>query len=266
MQRLFLKLGGSLITRKEEPFQARLEVLHRLAGEIRRALDDDPDLRLVLGHGSGSFGHAEAGRWGLDGSPGADLRGYLAVHRAALRLHGLVLEALEQAGVLVAGFSPWPAVRLRRREVVSWPLHGLGSFLDAGGVPLVHGDVGWEEDGRLSIVSTEGLFRYLARYLAPQRILLAAGVAGLFTADPQIDPRAERVPLVRASRPEPLSGLGGALGGDTTGGMRGKVEAMIELVREQPRRVVEILSGEEEGAVYRALVGQPVEGTRIVYE
>ncbi len=54
---VFLKLGGSLITDKNQRYTARLDRLSHLADEIRTALTDLPDLRLVLGHGSGSFGH-----------------------------------------------------------------------------------------------------------------------------------------------------------------------------------------------------------------
>jgi hypothetical protein len=53
----FLKLGVSLVTDKTRAYTARHERLARLASEVRQALDAAPDLRLVVGHGSGSFGH-----------------------------------------------------------------------------------------------------------------------------------------------------------------------------------------------------------------
>jgi hypothetical protein len=54
---VFLKLGGSLITEKANRYTARLDKLRSLAAEIRDALDEVKGLRLVVGHGSGSFGH-----------------------------------------------------------------------------------------------------------------------------------------------------------------------------------------------------------------
>ena len=57
----FLKLGGSLITDKSRPQTARLDVLERLASEIAQAYHKHPDLSLVIGHGSGSFGHGIMG-------------------------------------------------------------------------------------------------------------------------------------------------------------------------------------------------------------
>lgn len=265
MERLFLKLGGSLITHKERPFEPRLEVLSRAAREIAQALKERPDVRLVLGHGSGSFGHAEAKRQGLDGGPSANWLGYLHVHWAAERLNRLVVEALKQADLPAAVFAPWPAVMLRRREVIDWPLAPLGRFLDEGGLPVIHGDVGREEDGGLSIVSTERLLVYLARYLPPREVILATRVAGLFTSDPLRNPQAQPVALLRASQDRPLEGIGGALEGDTTGGMRSKVEAMLDLVRQAPRATVHVISGADEGNLYQALLGRDVPGTRIVY-
>src|SRR5512144_2558166 len=55
-----LKLGGSLITDKTRPYTARIEKIADLAREIAAAKRTRPDLPLLLGHGSGSFGHTAA--------------------------------------------------------------------------------------------------------------------------------------------------------------------------------------------------------------
>ena len=71
MQELvLLKLGGSLITDKTRPYTARLDKLADVATQIARALHADPELSLVLGHGSGSFGHTAAKKYKTrDGTP-----------------------------------------------------------------------------------------------------------------------------------------------------------------------------------------------------
>jgi isopentenyl phosphate kinase len=60
---VFLKLGGSLITVKSQPHTPRLEALERLGQEIAQARLHNPNLQILLGHGSGSFGHV-APAWG----------------------------------------------------------------------------------------------------------------------------------------------------------------------------------------------------------
>jgi isopentenyl phosphate kinase len=57
MELVFLKLGGSLITDKDTPRSPRRDVLARLAAEILYAHRQRPQMQLVIGHGSGSFGH-----------------------------------------------------------------------------------------------------------------------------------------------------------------------------------------------------------------
>jgi len=44
-------------TYKSREATAREEVIKRAAREIKEALEARPDLRLLAGHGSGSFGH-----------------------------------------------------------------------------------------------------------------------------------------------------------------------------------------------------------------
>ncbi|MFN2221590.1 MAG: hypothetical protein ACK2UH_03495, partial [Candidatus Promineifilaceae bacterium] len=60
---VFLKLGGSLLTDKTAVEALRVDVLRRLAAEIKEAFERHGDLKLVLGHGSGSFGHVAAARF-----------------------------------------------------------------------------------------------------------------------------------------------------------------------------------------------------------
>ncbi|MEA3340385.1 MAG: uridylate kinase, partial [Chloroflexota bacterium] len=85
---IFIKLGGSLITDKTRAYTVRREVVARLAEEVHRALDAAPGLRLVIGHGSGSFGHWAAKPYGTRQgvSTPEQWRGYAEVAAAAARL------------------------------------------------------------------------------------------------------------------------------------------------------------------------------------
>src|SRR5574339_458739 len=67
---VFLKLGGSLITDKTQPYTPLLDVMDDLALQIKTALQTHPNLHLVLGHGAGSFGHVPASEYKTrDGLP-----------------------------------------------------------------------------------------------------------------------------------------------------------------------------------------------------
>ena len=105
---VLLKLGGSVITDKNNPFTARGDVIRRLGREIRGALDERPDLQLILGHGSGSFGHVVAQKYRTrEGAVHEDSwRGYAETAAAAARLNRLVTDLLLEEGVPVVSYQP----------------------------------------------------------------------------------------------------------------------------------------------------------------
>ncbi len=55
---IFIKLGGSLITEKNRPMTPRFDILNQVMQEIYEVSQLAPDLKIILGHGSGSFGHS----------------------------------------------------------------------------------------------------------------------------------------------------------------------------------------------------------------
>src|SRR2546425_496567 len=105
---VFLKLGGSLITDKATPRTPRLDALARLMNEIAQARETKPELRLVLGHGSGSFGHSEAHKYGTRAGvrTNAEWQGFAEVQAAASQLNRLVAEAARAAGLPIVNFPP----------------------------------------------------------------------------------------------------------------------------------------------------------------
>lgn len=261
MNRLvFLKLGGSLITDKTRPYTVRSETLARLATEIASALRRDAGLQLVLGHGSGSFGHTAAKEYRTrDGLPGTNRqaywRGFAEVWYQAAQLNRLVMDALHAAGVTALALSPAASVIACDGQILRWDLSALKSALQAGLTPVVYGDVVFDTQRGGTILSTEDLFLHLARHLQPGRILLAGLEAGVWADFPA------RTRLLSEIRPEVLemnrSGLGSAVGADVTGGMLAKVEQMLRLVQEFPHLKVYLFSGDSPGSVEGALSERP---------
>ena len=121
---VFVKLGGSIITDKAQVETARPEVIARLAAEMSSALSLQPDLQVVLGHGSGSFGHVVARRYGTrQGVYSADeWRGFAEVAAVAARLNRIVTDAFLMAGVPVWSLQPGSlgsrcSIAVRRRSL-----------------------------------------------------------------------------------------------------------------------------------------------------
>ena len=254
----FLKLGGSLITDKTRPYTPRLDKLAELAAQIASATRLDPDLRLVLGHGSGSFGHAAASQhWPVNTDwTRADWRVFAEVWYQASALNRLVVDALHNAGIAAIGFPPSATCRADSSAIVDWYLPTLQRALEVGVTPLIQGDTVFDDTLNGVILSTEDLFCTLAQRLHPQRILLAGLEKGVWADFPA------RTRLVEGITPESFAavarGLGSAAGMDVTGGMRDKVVQMVRLVEQAPGLEVRVFSGEEVGNVQRALLGEAV--------
>ena len=259
---VFLKLGGSLITDKARPHTLRPEVLSRVVAEISAALRDDPGLHMVLGHGSGSFGHVPAKQYGTRQGvlTSQQWQGFVEVWRQAFALNKLVMEAIGRAGVQAIAFPPSAGVTARDGRPISWDLAPLQAALRAGLLPVVYGDVVFDTVRGGTILSTEDLFAYLTEQLSPERILLAGQEPGVWADYPAC------TRLVAEITPANLTAVAPALSGsaatDVTGGMAGKVQQSLELVKTHPSLQVLIFSGEKPGAIQQALRGETV-GTRV---
>ncbi len=259
---IFLKLGGSLITNKDSPRTVRPEVLARLAEEIAGARRQRPDLPLVLGHGSGSFGHTPARKYGTRQGVRStqEWLGFAEVWKEARALNQIVVEALAAAGLPVIAFSPSAAAMARDGQPLSWDLAPLRAALNAWLVPLVNGDTIFDEQRGGTILSTEDLFIYLAHQLHPRRVLLAGRESGVWADYPTC------TRLVSEITPASFDSLSGRIGGsasvDVTGGMLEKVRGLLELARVLPGFEACIFSGLESGLLKNALLGESP-GTRI---
>jgi isopentenyl phosphate kinase len=263
----FVKFGGSVITDKTGQEAPDLATIRRLAGALRAALDQAaPGDRLIVGHGSGSFGHTYARRHGVHtGISGGDWMGFALTAAAALRLNRIVVDELLAAGVPAISFQPSSTLVAERGAVAAWDTSVLMRALDRGLVPVVHGDVAFDTAQGSAIVSTEQLLEALARTadLCPGRVVLV-GEAGVYTDDPRANPGAARIPRIDAANiAAVLRGAGGSHGADVTGGMRAKVELAWRLARAIPGLAVQLV-GPEPGLVTRALLGRAEgEGTLI---
>ena len=268
---ILLKLGGSLITDKDKPYTPRLDKLAELAREIRSVLS--PDHRIILGHGSGSFGHAAAKEYGtrdgidphpqplsLKGRGEQYWKGFAEVWFQASQLNRFVMEALREAGIPSVALAPISAVTSREVKVSAWDLNSLRAALEAGLLPVIYGDVIFDEVRGGTILSTEDLFAHLARELRPQRILLAGLEAGVWEDFPA---RTRLVREIRLASYEAMrAGIVGSASVDVTGGMSAKVGQMFELIQAVPGLTAHIFSAEEPGALARALGGEFV-GTNL---
>jgi isopentenyl phosphate kinase len=254
-QLVFLKWGGSLITDKSQRSSADHDRIARLAGELQQAREGDPDLQVVLGHGSGSFGHIPARKHGTRKGvhTPAEWHGFAEVWFQASALTRIVIEALEQAAVPAIALSPSASVIAANGRIVSWDLEPLRAALAAGLVPVIHGDVIFDRQQGGTILSTEDLFVHLAGQLKPQRLLLAGIEPGVWQDYPVCS--AIIPELTPASFEAHRTQVAGSEAVDVTGGMASKVKLILDLCTTYPELKSAIFDGVEPGRVRDALLG-----------
>ncbi len=252
-----LKLGGSLITDKASARTVAEDHVRRLAAEIAAGWSGGG---LVIGHGSGSFGHPEARAAGLAGSGGEspdrapDPLGVARTQSAAHDLHRTVVRRLVDAGVPAYSQPPSgflvAAAGTPRGELPA----SMAAALDGGLVPVTMGDVllDVEDDGPLAaIASTETVFTYLAPALgrwgfAVGRVLWLGVTPGVLDRD------GRPMALIDESNIEAAAAAaGGSAAVDVTGGMAHRLAVAWQLARRGIESL--ILDGRRPGSLESAL-------------
>jgi isopentenyl phosphate kinase len=260
---IFVKLGGSLITNKSLAESARSDVIFRLANELAEAKQQDPHMQILIGHGSGSFGHPVADQYGTQRgtSSSEDWSGFTKVWYVANKLNRIVIDALRTAGLPALSLPPSASAVSVKGELVTYAVEPIQRSLEAGLLPVIQGDVAFDRVSGSTILSTETVFRYLVPELVPDLVLLAGIEPGVYREYP---PVGEILSTITDADIAKLS-LGSAVETDVTGGMASKVREALLISKVVPGLSVRIFSGEEPGTLLSALQGSAV-GTLIRYQ
>jgi isopentenyl phosphate kinase len=257
----FIKLGGSLITNKRQRETPRYGVLKRLAHELHEALDTNPQQQILLGHGSGSFGHWEANRYGTRQGVQTDEQwyGFARVSAAASRLNRVVVDTFLDADVPVLSLQPSSSALADEGNIHQFEAENIRRALRQHLIPLIFGDVAFDKILGGTILSTEDLFVHLAEIVHPMRILLFGNAPGVMDNERNVIPN-----ITPETYPQVEQHLRGSRYTDVTGGMADKVKRMVDLVQKIPKLQVWILTGREPGNLRRALLHpETTPGTRI---
>jgi len=220
--------------------------------------------RLVLGHGSGSFGHVAAAQYEVHrGLHKPEQRtGISLTQRQAAELHRRVVEALAEAGATPFSIAPSSALVTAGGRPVAFAREPLVRALQAGLLPVVYGDVVMDREQGCAICSTEAVFDALVAELPEHglevgRIFWLGETAGVWDAQGNTLSR-----ITPGTAEKVLAAVTGAAGTDVTGGMAHRLQTALRLAR---RGITSwIGDGREPGLLQRALAGEAVPGTWVV--
>lgn len=231
-----LKLGGSVITRKDDRETVDDHALATAVDVIGDVLTDGraagPNASgtgestahtpLVLVHGGGSFGHPAAADHGVSATEGSrDAPALVEIHRAMGRLNDRVVSELHAADVPALPVRPLSLAR-RTDAAVTCPPEPVRSMLGEGFVPVLHGDVVVHEDAGATVLSGDALVVALADTLEAERVGVCSTVPGVLDEDGDVLPEITSYDAV-------ADAVGDSEATDVTGGMAGKVRALLDI-------------------------------------
>lgn len=257
-----VKFGGSLITDKTTASSYRRAVVERLAKEIQAARTTNPTIKLIIGNGSGSFGHMEAAKYGtMAGVESAeDWLGFTKVATVASEIGQYVAQTLSAADIPVFRVQPTASAIARDGVIQAMALDNIQTALAHNLVPLVHGDVAFDQVRGGTIISTETVFTYLAKNLPVERILLLGTEDGVYDADKRTISH-----ITSANLESYRAALGGSGGIDVTGGMLTKVMDMLTLASIRPGLQVRVMNGTVPNLLTKVLLYENSPGTLITH-
>lgn len=237
---IFIKLGGSLITDKQIESSFREPIVAQIAQDIAYALTQRPNLQLVVGHGSGSFGHFAARRHDtINGVHTREQwRGFVEVAHAAATLNHLVANVMQTASIPVWRIQPSASIICQDGVVQEMALSPISKALSHGIVPLVYGDVALDRVRGGTIASTEAIFTYLVQQLPVTQVLLLGEVDGVYDQSGAV---IDEITPHNLSQYQDV--IGGSAGTDVTGGMLTKVSDMVALAQAKAGLQVRIING-----------------------
>ena len=246
-----IKLGGSLITDKNSERSFNAEVVNQIAQTIQKAKLATPTLKIIIGHGSGSFGHFEAKRhntiYGVNTTQ--EWEGFATVAHAARELNYLVSHEMRKTGLPIWSIQPSASVIANSIKIETMQLEPIQIAIEKQLVPLVYGDVAIDRTLGGTITSTETVFQYLTEQLPVRQIILLGTTDGVYDANHDV------IELITPHNYAEYAGvLGGSEGVDVTGGMLTKVNDMLSLVSRNGGLTIRIMNGAHYKELYQVLV------------
>lgn len=263
MNLIILKLGGSIISQKDKQPVFRTKVVKRLVKEIKKA-QEQLKFKLILIHGTGSFGHPPAHRYRLDEGIQADetKMGFSISKRQGYLLNNYLWEILEENALPAVTIPPFAITVSSDKKIVSMDLKIIKTLLSMNRVPILFGDEVIDKKQGYSICSSDQIAAYLASKLKPKLLLFATDVDGIYTANPKVHKQAKKIPAINVNNISEISNKMTPHNPlDVSGEMAGKLN-FLRAFPLSPKTSIKIFSGLKPGKSYRALLGKNV-GTEI---
>jgi isopentenyl phosphate kinase len=263
-----IKLGGSLLTDKSRPYEARKSIIAAAAKELKECVDEGLIESLILVHGVGSYGHPPVLEYKLyKGFTGPEQFIPLSKTQGIVNEFRLMItKELQEAGLPVNLLHPSSMLVAEKMRIAKTYFEPLKGWMTLGMIPILGGDLLYDKTMGFSIGSGDELAIVLAREFQAKRLIFAMDELGVYTTDPKKNPHARLLTEIDINDlDEVTKGLEQLEKTDASGAIKGKL-SYIAVVKDLIEGGLEttLLSMMKYGNLKALLKGQDIQCTKIV--
>jgi len=244
---ILIKLGGSIITNKENPLSARRKTIDNILKQIRKIKESK-----IIVHGGGSYGHYWSVKYNMHTKPAKyNLKGISVVKNSMIQLNKIVLDA----GVK-NGLNPYclpPTDFMSGNRSLKSKILTINDIAKSGLTPITYGDALWYGQKKSYILSGDVIMTTLAKVLKPRLSIFVLNVDGVYSnmkSKKLIYDFKKEKPAISTNKM------------DVTGGMNRKITEAVKMSRSglkvfftngnKPQRITDAVSGKKfEGTLFR---------------
>ena len=252
---VLVKLGGSVITDKSKAYFANVDIIKRLAKELRISKKS-----IILAHGSGSFGHTSAVKYG--GEKGYKSKeGIAKVARDAMEINRIVMDILVKEKIPAISFRPMSMILAKSGQMEENFFQAVELAANQGLIPVVYGDVIWDKKWKSTIYSGETILNRIGIYLKNKgfkidKIIQVGETNGVY------DDKGNTIPRITKNSWQNLRKyVYKPRVKDVTGGMQHKIEDALKMTEIGVNTL--LINGKVKNELLNALLNKKVKGTVI---
>ncbi|ABR54853.1 aspartate/glutamate/uridylate kinase [Methanococcus vannielii SB] len=252
-----LKLGGSILCDKNVPYSINWENLQNIGIEIKEALEyyrkEEINLKLIIVHGGGSFGHPVAKKYLKNGKFVDMGKGYWEIQKAMRKFNNIVIDELQNFEIPVVSIQPSSFITFDKDLNLRFDTNAIEKMLEKDLIPVIHGDIVIDErENNFKIFSGDHALPHLSKKLNPDLSLHASDVDGVWDTKFKVIEKIDSSNINKV-----LESLKPSNKEDVTGGMHLKV---MECYNLGVKTI--IFNGSKKRNIYNALL-KNVKGTSI---
>lgn len=260
-----LKLGGSIVTHKNRAGASiRKKLVREIAKNLRLVLREKK-IDLILLHGAGSAGHQLAHKYNLrEGVNGKKERwnGAFLSRLTNQRLNWEITNLLTKAGLRITPIHTASIITQKNGKISRCYLETIQEALKQNCLPLLYGEMVFDQTSGMTICSGDAIAPYLAKKLQAEKIFFASDIDGVFTADPHVKKNATLIENVFLADINQRAALSASHNVDVTDGLLGKIKNLL-ISHSSKLQTVEIFNGLKAGNFLKILRSQNFPHTTI---